>query len=287
MANIDKKLIEWLEAKALQIRKDICITTSKIGYSHIGGGLSMTDMVVALYYHFLNFDPKNPKDPDRDRFVLSKGHCAHVLYNVFVDLGMYKKEDLYNEYNKIGGRFGMHPNRLYVNGIEASTGSLGHGASIAVGMALAARIDKKNHRIICMTGDGELDAGTNWEAFMCAGHYQLGNLIHIVDHNHLQINGTTDEIMTLEPLDDKFRAFGWDVITIDGNNMEEVVQTFSAMPKADSQIKRKPLCIIANTIKSKGISFAENNPDWHIGIMSGDILDGALQSIEATAKVRG
>ena len=286
MSDISNELIIRLEDKAIQIRKDICVTTSKIGYSHLGGSMSMTDIAVALYYDFLNFDPKDPKNPGRDRFVLSKGHSAMCLYNIFVDLGMYTKEELWSEYNQVGGRFGMHPNCRYLNGIEASTGSLGHGMSIALGMALSARMDKADYRVICMTGDGELDEGSNWEAIMAAAQYKMGNFVMIVDKNHLQINGTTEEIMNIDPLDDKLRSFGWDVITINGNNMRQVVTALHSLPKSEPVIPRRPIAIIANTVKGKGIAHLEGTLDSHLNVMMGDLLDKSLASIEAMRNER-
>ena len=208
MKETAQERVQRLEQKVIQIQKDMCVTTAKIGYSHLGGGMSMVDVVVALYYDLLRFDPKNTEDPDRDRFILSKGHCGHCLYNIFVDLSMYTKEELWSEYNQVGGRFGMHPSHHYLKGIEASTGSLGHGLPLAVGFALAGRMDKKNYRVIVMTGDGEMDEGSNWEALMAAGQYRLGDLYLIVDKNHFQIGGNTDDVMTLEPLEDRLRSFG-------------------------------------------------------------------------------
>jgi transketolase len=278
-------LIRRLEEKAIQIRKDICYATASIGYCHIGGTMSMTDVAVALYYHFLRFDPKKPKCADRDRLVLSKAHCCMCLYNIFVDMGMYSKEELHGGYNQIGSRFGMHPNRKLVDGIEASLGSLRHGLSVAVGMAMAGRIDKKNHRVFCITGDGELNEGSNWEAIMAAGHYKLGNLVNIVDYNKRQVQGTTKEIMDLDPLDDKFRAFNWDVIVINGNEMKEVVDALNSLPPSDSNIRRKPICIIANTIKGKGIKEAEEGNGWHVGSIGDHNLQRCLDSIESMRKV--
>ena len=281
MATVSKELVRRLQNKAIQIRKDICITTSKIGYSHLGGGMSMVDFAVALYYDYLNFDPRNPKDPGRDRFVLSKGHCAHVLYNIFVDLEMYTKEELHSEYNQVNGRFGMHPNRMYVNGIEASTGSLGHGLSIAVGMALCGRMDRKNYRVICMTGDGELDEGSNWEAIMSAGHYGLSNFVMVVDRNNLQINGPTETIMSLEPLEDKMRAFKWDAQTIDGHNMRQILETLHALPPSESVERKRPICIILNTVKGRGLPHLEGIAASHLGTMNGEVLEKSLVAIEA------
>lgn len=286
MNEISNELIRQLEDKAIQIRKDICVTTSKIGYSHLGGSMSMTDIAVALYYDFLNFDPKDPKNPKRDRFVLSKGHCAMCLYNIFVDLGMYTKEELWSEYNQVGGRFGMHPNYRYLKGFEASTGSLGHGLSLALGMALSARMDKAEHRVICLTGDGELDEGSNWEAIMAAAHYHMGNFVLIVDKNHLQINGTTTEIMNIDPLDEKLRAFGWDVVVINGNNMRQVVTALHNLPTPEPVAPKKPIAIIANTIKGKGIAHLEDTLDSHLNVMFGDLLEKSLSSIEAMRNER-
>lgn len=280
---IDEKRLEKLKEKAVQIQKDICITTSKIGYSHLGGGLSMVHMAVALYYDFLNFAPENPEDPDRDRFILSKGHCGHCLYNIFVDKGMYTKEELWSEYNQVGGRFGMHPNYRYLKGIEASTGSLGHGLPLAVGFALAARMDKKNYRVVVMVGDGELDEGSNWEALMSASHYQLGNLLLIIDQNHFQIGGNTRDIMSLEPLNERLESFGWDVKTVeDGNDMGQILHALDALPEADSQVRRKPIAIISNTIKGKGlINGLENTASCHIGTMpTQEYLEETLANIE-------
>ena len=287
MPKVDMQLVEHLEEKAIDIRKKLCLMTHKIGNAHLGGALSMTDMAVALYYHFLKYDPKNPKWPDRDRFILSKGHTACLLYNIYADLGMYPWDFLYNGYNKIGGKFGQHPNRKYLEGIEASTGSLGHGLSIAVGFALAGRANKENWRVVCMLGDGELDEGSNWEAIMAAAHYRLGNLVAIVDRNGLSIAGNTEDVMALEPLDEKWRAFGWDVITINGNDMEQVVSALSSLPPADSVTPRKPMCIISKTTKGCGIPFMENMPKWHIGGLDDEKVEECCQLIEKTRKVRG
>ena len=287
---IDIERLKALEAKTEQIRKDICVTTNHIGYSHMGGGMSMAEMIVALYYDFLNWSPEKISDPDRDRFVLSKGHCVHVLYNIFVDKGMYTKEDLWSEYNQIGGRFGMHANHHYVPGLEASTGSLGHGLSLAVGMALAARLNKNDHWVICMTGDGEMDEGSNWEALMSASHYGLGNFICMVDKNKFQIGGSTNAVMSLEPLDEKLRAFGFDVIEIaDANDMEQVLEALDSLPKPDSQTRKKPIAIICNTLKGIGMmaGFAGSEQSHLSMVPNQFLLDMTFKSIEALRKERG
>ncbi len=272
-----KERIKKLKLKAIQLRKDICITTSKIGYSHVGGGMSMTDIVTALYYDKMNFDPKKPRNPDRDRFILSKGHCGHVLYNVFVDKGMYEKDELWNKYNKVGGRFGMHPNYLYLEGIDASTGSLGQGLSLSLGIALAARMDKKNYCVYCMVGDGELQEGSNWEAIMSAGHYLMGNLVLIVDANKVQAVHWTHNIMGVEPLDKKLEAFGWEVRKMNGHDMEEVIKTFDELPAPDSQLRRKPIAIIADTIKAHTLPGIEGTPMCHIRPMPPAKLEEVIE----------
>lgn len=286
---VDKERLKILEEKAEQIRKDITVTTNHIGYSHMGGGMSMVEMAVALYYDWMNWSPEQVEDPHRDRFVLSKGHCAHVLYNIFVDKGMYTKEDLWNEYNQIGGRFGMHGNYHYVNGLEASTGSLGHGASIAVGMAIAGRLNKDDHWVLCMTGDGEMDEGSNWEALMSAAHYGLGNFILICDKNKYQIGGSTTDVMSLEPFDKKLEAFGFDVITIeDGNDMLQVLEALDSLPKPDSQNRRKPIAIISKTIKGIGMmeGFADSEQS-HLSMVPNEfMIEMTFASIEALRKER-
>ena len=287
MNKIDLELVEKLEDKAIDIRKQLCDMTFAIGHAHLGGGLSMCDMMVALYYHFLKFDPKNVKMPDRDRFLLSKGHNGCLIYNIFADLGMYDKEYLYKGYNRIGGKFGQHPNRKYIPGFEASTGSLGHGLSLAVGFALSGRMDKADWRVFCMVGDGELNEGSNWEAIMFAAHKKLGNLVAIVDRNRIQGNGFTEDTVELEPLPDKWKAFGWDVINIEnGNDMAQVVEALSSLPPSDSVTPRKPICIISNTMKGSGIKFMENQAKWHAGGLSQEKLAECHLLIEETRKVR-
>ena len=283
---VDKEKVKELEQKAIQLRKDMYMTTMKIGYSHLGGGNSMLDLAVVLYYDFLKFDSKNPNAPDRDRFVLSKGHCGHVLYNIFVDKGMYKKEELWSEYNQPGGRFGMHPNCHYIEGIEASTGSLGHGLSIAVGMAIAARNNKQNHRVICMTGDGEMNEGSIWEALMAGGNFGLGNLTLIIDYNKNSGSGPLDLVMDIEPITDKLRAFKWDVMSMDGHNMADILETLYKLPAVDSQKKSKPIAIISNSIKGKTmLGGLEGTAMSHIGFV-GDMetYDALCASVDNAGK---
>jgi transketolase len=271
-----------LEEKAADIRKQLCDMTYHIGHAHLGGALSMCDFTVALYYHFMNFNPEKLDDPDRDRLYLSKGHNGCLIYNIFADMGLYTKEFLYNGYNKIDGKFGQHPNRKYIPGFEASTGSLGHGLSIAVGAAHAGRMDKRDYRVFCIVGDGELQEGSNWEAIMFAGHNKYGNLVAVVDKNGVQGNGFTSETINMEPMALRWKAFGWDTIEIeDGNDMEQVVAAFSSLPDSNSQMRRAPICIIANTLKGYGIDFMEGQPKWHAGGLSEDDLKVCKQMIDA------
>ncbi|MEK3990132.1 transketolase [Robertmurraya sp. FSL R5-0851] len=235
----------------------------------------------------MNYDPKNPEMPERDRLILSKGHCAEALFTIYQDMGMYTMDYMVDHFETLEtAKFSMHPNRKYVDAIEASTGSLGHGMPIATGLALGARMSNENWRTFCIIGDGELQEGTNWEAFMTAGHYQLGNLVAIIDKNDLQMSGPTNLTNSIDPLDEKMRAFGWEVIEVNGNDMGEVCVALESLPPSDPHIRRKPICIISNTTKGKGVSFMENVVGWHAGVLNKEDLEKAIESIENTRKVR-
>jgi len=288
MGNVDIELVRQLEDKAIDIRKDLCTYIYRIATAgHLGGELSMVDVAVALYYKYMNYDPSNPQMPDRDRLILSKGHCGETLYTIYSDLGMYTMDYMVEHFNTLAtGRFSMHPNRKYIEAIEASTGSLGHGLPIATGLALGARMSGERWRTFCIIGDGELQEGTNWEAFMAAGQFQLGNLVAIVDKNDLQMSGTTSNTVKVDPLDEKIKAFGWDVIEINGNDMKEVCEALESLPESDPYIRRKPICIISNTTKGAGVAFMENVIGWHAGSLSKEKLEEAIESIENTRKVR-
>jgi len=278
---IDMATVKMLEEKACKIRCDLLNFIYRIGMGHLGGELSVVEVAVALYYKYLKYDPKNPKWEDRDRLVLSKGHCSETLYTIFADLGMYTIDYMVEHFETLDTAvFGMHSNRKYVPAIEVSAGSLGHGLPISVGLALGARYQKKNWRTIAIVGDGELDEGTNWEAFMAGGHHMLGNLIVIVDKNQLQMTGKTADVMNLDPLGDKVRAFGWDVIEIaDGNDMLQVCEALEKLPAPDYAVRRKPTFIISNTVKGKGVSFMEGNHKWHGGGIAKEQLDEALACV--------
>jgi transketolase len=285
--NIDMDLVKKLEEKSFKIRTDLLNFIYRIGMGHLGGELSMVEVAVALYYHYMNYDPKNPKWEERDRLVLSKGHCSETLYTIFSDLGMYTMNYMVEHFETLDtAKFGMHSNRKYVDAIEVSAGSLGHGLPIAVGLALGARMQKKDWRTFVITGDGELNEGTNWEAFMAAAHYKLGNLVAIIDKNGLQMTGFTSDVMNIDPLDEKLKAFGWEVAVIDGNDMYSVCETLQNLPPADPFVRRKPIAIISNTTKGKGVEFMENVAKWHGGGIAKEQFDSALASIDKNRRVR-
>ena len=225
---------------------------------HIGGSLSAMDILTELYFDQLRIDPAKPGDPDRDRFVLSKGHCTPALYPVLALRGYFPLERL-QEFRRIDGNLSGHAEMKHVPGVDMSTGSLGQGLSTAVGMALAARLDQKDYRVYALMGDGEIEEGQIWEAAMAAAKYGLGNLCGIVDVNGLQIDGPTASVMPSEPLDEKFAAFGWNVVGCNGHDFDDLAQAFRAA-KACSD---KPTVILARTVKGKGVSFMENQAGWH------------------------
>ncbi|MFB5678482.1 transketolase [Paenibacillus terreus] len=268
--------IQALKIKAAQIRMDLLTIIHRAKTGHTGGSLSNTDILTALYYEVMNIDPSNPKLADRDRFIASKGHSVESLWCILADLGFFPKEEL-ETYSQFGTRLIGHPNNK-VPGIEMNTGALGHGLPISVGMALAAKRDGRSYRVFCLMGDGEQAEGSNWEAAMAASHYKLDNLVGIIDRNGLQISGSTEDVMGLEPLEDKWAAFGWNVISIDGNDMEQLVRTFRSVP----EVEGKPTLIVANTVKGKGVSFAENVPAWHHHVPNDEQLKLALAELSAT-----
>jgi transketolase len=243
---------------AKELRVDIIRMLEKAGSGHPGGSLSLIDLLVVLYWNFFSYDPKAPHSPTRDRFVLSKGHCIPAVYAVWAKLGYFPKDELWT-LRKLGTRLQGHPDRTRLPFVEANTGSLGQGVSIAVGMALSGKLDKADHRIYCVTGDGEIQEGQAWEAFMSAPKFGLDNLTVIVDHNQVQQEGLVKNQMNIEPLADKFKAFNWDVQSINGHDYE---QLHGALEKAQER-KGKPHMIVSNTIKGKGVSWMELNPAWH------------------------
>ncbi|MFH0943400.1 MAG: transketolase [Candidatus Beckwithbacteria bacterium] len=250
--------IPQLQQKAKEIRIDLIKMLAKAGSGHSAGSLGMADIVTALYFSVLNHNPLKPDWPERDRLILSNGHIGPVLYTVLAHAGYFKKSELLT-LRQLGSKLQGHPSRFDLPGIENSSGPLGQGISQAVGMALAARMDRQRHHIFCLLGDGELDEGQVWEALMFAAKEKLGNLICIIDRNNIQIDGTTDEVMPLEPLKDKLQSFNFEVLEMDGHNLEEIVATLmqAKVPTL------KPVAIIAHTIPGKGVSFMECKSEWH------------------------
>jgi transketolase len=238
----------------------------------------MTDLLIGLYHYKMNVNPEDPRMPDRDRFVLSKGHGAVCMYIAMAMRGFFDYDEIVKTYGKMDSKYGMHPCKIYLPELETSAGSLGHGLSIAMGMALSAKQKKQPHRVYCMMGDGETCEGSIWEAAMAASSYKLGNLIGVVDRNvQLMTSYSEKDYMVLEPYADKWRAFGWNVIEIDGHDMEQIVDALDQIPPVDSD---KPTVIIGNTIKGKGVSFMERQIGWHAGALSKEDYEKAIESVE-------
>lgn len=250
--------INELEQKALEIRKNIIEQVYNAQSGHPGGSLSIADIMAVLYFNELNIDENNPKYEDRDRMVLSKGHCSPALYAALAERGFFDKQDL-KKFRNIDSNLQGHPDMNKVPGVDMTTGSLGQGLSSANGMAISAKIDNKDYRVYCILGDGEIEEGQIWEAAMTSNKYKLDNLCVIVDNNNLQIDGTIEEVMSSYPIDKKFESFGFNVISIDGHNINEILEAFNQAREA----KGKPTCIVAKTIKGKGISIMENQVGWH------------------------
>ena len=250
-----------LEEKALFVRLETLRLSRIAGAGHYSGTFSAAELLATLYYHELRLDPANPKWPGRDRFVLSKGHAAIGLYPILAQLGYFDPADL-ETYTRLGSAFGDHPDMRKVQGIDFSSGSLGHGLSIGVGMALGGRVQSKDFRVYVMVGDAELNEGQIWEAAMSAGHFKLDSLICIVDRNQLGIDGRTEDVMSVEPIGERFSSFGWDVQRIDGHSVDQIAAAFDA---AKNSSGRQPHVIIADTVKGKGVQRMELDVNWHVG----------------------
>lgn len=263
--------INELEKKAIELRKDILEMIYKAKSGHPGGSLSIIELLLVLYYLEMNIDPKNPKLENRDRFILSKGHAAPALYAILAEKGYIEKSHL-DTLRQYGSILQGHPDMKKVAGVEISTGSLGQGLSVANGMALGAKLDNQNFRTYVLMGDGELQEGQVWEAAMTASHYKLNNLCAFIDYNNLQIDGNVDEIMGVNPLNKKWESFGWNVLTIDGHDMEAIFDSIQESKK----VTDKPTMIILKTVKGKGVSFMENQCGYH----------GAAPTEEEIQKIR-
>ena len=273
---VEKKIedIKELEQISKKIRKGIIEAVYSNKSGHPGGSLSIADILTVLYFNQMNINPENPKDENRDRVVLSKGHCAPALYSSLANRGYFDVEEL-QTFRNINGRLQGHPDMKHIPGVDMTTGSLGQGLSAANGMAIAGKIDNKNYRVYCILGDGEIEEGQVWEAAMASSKYKLDNLCVIVDNNNLQIDGTIEEVMSSYPIDEKFKSFGFQIINIDGHNIKEIIDAFDVA----KNIKGKPTCIIAKTIKGKGVSFMENKAEWHGKAPSEEEYKKAIEEI--------
>ncbi|MCA6070230.1 MAG: transketolase [Endomicrobium sp.] len=269
-----------LKIASANVRKDIINMLGLAGSGHPGGSLSAVELVVSLYFKHMKFNLKTVNDPDRDYFVLSKGHVCPVLYAVLARLGYFSHDELFT-LRKVGSRLQGHPAKdKKLPGIEVSTGSLGYGLSIGAGIATGMKQAKKSNRVYVLMGDGEQQEGSIWEAAMSASHYKLDNLCAIVDNNGLQIDGVTKDVMNVEPLADKYRAFGWNVIEINGHNLDEIGDAYAQFKATTG----KPTAIIAKTVKGKGVSYMENLAEWHGKIPSKELIEKALAEIDASVK---
>ena len=278
MAKVNEELVHKLQKKANMLRRESLLFISRGGFGHPGGSLSEADIVSCLYFYpVLRFDPANPQWEDRDRFLMSKAHGCPPHYIALAELGFFPKETLLT-YGSIGSKIQGHPDMRKTPGIEMSGGSLGQGLSVAVGMALGAKLLRKRYKIYCMVGDGEAQSGQIWEAAMAASHYSLDNIIGILDYNKMGAKGSCHELLGIEPLAKKWQAFGWETIEIDGHDIEEILKAFHVA--AHVNLIGKPTMIIAHTIKGRGVPWMENNPDWHTHPPSEEQVRQAIKDID-------
>ncbi len=273
---MEAQKLNELKRYSTLIRKDIIEEVYSAASGHPGGSLSATDILAVLYFHVMRVDPKNPKWEDRDRFVLSKGHCSPALYGALAEKGFFPKEDLLT-FRKINSYMEGHPSMKSVPGVDMSTGSLGQGISAAVGMALAGKLDQKDYRVYAVLGDGEIQEGQVWEALMAAAHYKLDNLTAFLDHNGLQIDGKITDVLSPEAVEEKFSAFGWKVINVNGHDHVQIIEAIEEAKKT----KGKPVMIVADTIKGKGVSFMENAAGWHGTAPNKEQRDQAIAELDA------
>lgn len=272
--------MESLKSKAYALRRDVVemIMAGKAG--HIGGDMSVMEIMVSLYFHAMNISPANQDDPDRDMFVMSKGHCVEALYAVLAEKGFFPIEQVIREYSQFGSPFIGHPNNK-LPGIEMNSGSLGHGLPVAVGMALAQKMDGRPSRTYVVMGDGELAEGSVWEGAMSATQYKLDNLCAVVDRNRLQISGTTEEVMHQDSVEDRFAAFGWNVLSVNGNDVDALNAAFDTA----KTVKGKPTLVVANTTKGKGSSVMENKAAWHHHVPSQEEYEQIMADLKACEEV--
>ncbi len=275
MKNKKVENIDELKQIAKNIRKGIIEAVYRGKSGHPGGSLSIADIMTVLYFYEMNINPESSKDENRDRLVLSKGHCAPALYSSLAHRGFFDVEELKNLRN-IDSRLQGHPDMNKVPGVEMTTGSLGQGLSSANGMAIAGKLDNKDYRVYCILGDGEIEEGQIWEAAMASNKYKLDNLCVIVDNNNLQIDGKIEDVMSSYPIDEKFKSFGFQIINIDGHDIEEIMKAFDVA----RNVKGKPTCIIAKTVKGKGVSFMEDKAEWHGKAPNDEQYECAIRELE-------
>lgn len=273
---MEEKRVKELALQAAKIRKTALEAINAAQSGHVGGSFSVADILTVLYFEKMNIDPKDPRNPDRDRFVLSKGHCTPTMYATLALKGYFPVEDL-KMFRNVDSYLSGHVEMTKVPGVDMSAGSLGQGLSAAIGMALAGKVDKKDYRVYAALGDGEIQEGQIWEAAMAAGNYGLDNLTVFVDNNNLQIDGTIEEVMSPYPIDEKFRAFKWNVINIDGHDYAQIAQAID-MAK---ETKGKPTMIVARTVKGKGVSFMENNVKFHGSTPTAEQFEQAFEELDA------
>ena len=275
MSEVDEAVVRQVQEKARAIRRHILMMTHAAQSGHPGGSLSATDLVASLYFHELRVDPQRPDWPDRDRFILSKGHACPAQYGALAERGFFPVEELLT-FRKLNSRLQGHPELGTTPGLEACAGAEGQGLSVGIGMALAARLQGRDWRVYVIVGDGENDVGETWEAAMAAPNLKLDNLVVLIDRNGIQQEGRTEDIMPLEPLADKWRAFGWHVLEIDGHDVREVLEALAAA----RAVKGRPVCILARTVKGKGVSFMENVIKYHGAATTDEELSRALAELE-------
>ena len=275
----DPKEVKRLRELAFEMRKKLInLCGCYDGIVHIGGDLSMTDLLIGLYHHGMNVDPNDIKAPDRDRFLLSKGHGAVCMYIAMSLRGYFNYDEIVGTYGQLDSAYGMHPCKIQLPGVECSSGSLGQGLAMALGMAFSAKQKRETHRVFCMMGDGETCEGEVWEAANTAGSYKLGNLVGIIDRNKQLMTSFDTDYMHLEPYADKWRAFNWNVVELDGHDMGQIVNALDNLPPATTE---KPTALIGHTVKGKGVSFMERDIGWHAGALSAEDTKKALADIEA------
>lgn len=272
--HVGEKVLLDLMRRAAEVRRDVVDAVYHAGSGHIGGALSITDVLVGLYFHHMRFDPKQLDWPDRDRLVMSKGHCCAAMYACLAMMEVFPREEL-RGLRTTGHFLQGHPDPRKTPGVEFTGGSLGQGLSGSIGMALAGKMDKRDYRVYCIIGDGETHEGQIWEAAMSAAHHKLDNLVAVLDRNKLQIDGAVEDILSIEPIAKRWRAFGWHVIEIDGHDMDEIIAALNVA----REIKGRPTMIVANTVKGKGVSFMEGSISFHGRAPNDDEYEKAMDEL--------